>query len=556
MHLDRIVPKPDREKALSLCEAACKANEPRGCTCVAHERSMTGGNLPIAEKLRADLHHLCDEGSGSACARAFELGMGSSTREQHEELLAKALRLLNEGCASKDGAACFDRAMIKDNGRTSSLSGTQRRALFEQACDFGDWRGCATLADEELSAPNADREKAKRLLAKGCEKSGDACARLAKIIWPGPSDTSDADKARELTAKGCAMGSSEACIQVSSFAKDPSDGSRKPPLDEVIARERRAGCERGSAEDCEAYGEQLLAGEKPSAASWLEGESAFMRACSLGLTVGCGSAFRSRNIREKREELRRACYGGDGRACVFIARDAQTQEPPALEEAEKAYEWACLAGDSEGCGILVSMYDKGVVPEDMPRTMAFLEHGCALSAPAACFRLAERTLSGKGAPKDPARAASLLKQSCYDVGLGCAQLASGEVEALGRELFTQDCARGIAEGCEQLAQVLTDAKRDASQRDPSRAAKLRERACEGGLGASCAELARLYDQGDKQDIPRAVSLEERACDLAFTPACVRLARWYTDGTNVPKNEERAQQYKAKACNHGANDQCN
>jgi TPR repeat protein len=85
------------------------------------------------------------------------------------------------------------------------------------------------------------------------------------------------------------------------------------------------------------------------------------------------------------------------------------------------------------------------------------------------------------------------------------------------------------------------------------AAKLHQKACDGGEPAGCFALGNLFFAADKFE--RATELWKKACDASDSGACYNLAMATRDGTGVKKDEAAAKKLLAKACKLGEKAAC-
>jgi uncharacterized protein len=413
---------------------------------------------------------------------------------------------------------------------------------------------------------------------------------IGRLLFSGSDLQPDRPRALSYLERGCALGSTDACIAHEARRPHapppvaPGEGSGpgiglgrfgtvgrgfgaaepQAPAAFVLAA-RRAGCDRGSGDDCWRLGQAIAAGDG-AARDLPMAEAAFERGCLLGAVWSCDELVRTANTRRARELERRACLGGDGETCVALGdrlaaeeRERGDQRPdgagPGSAQAVRAFEWACLSGYDDGCRKLLDLHETRGVGEDLERTARLLGRACDIGSAVACALLGERTLRGRGVLEDHARAAALLKKGCYLGHQGCAALRAEPLVATMIARFEDDCRGGLPEGCEQLAEALSDGK--MLPKDLDRATRLRERACEGEVATACEALARRYDQGEGVtiDMARAASYDERACELGRTVSCLRLAVWYADGRGVAKSEKRAAELRARACEQGHEPSC-
>lgn len=119
----------------------------------------------------------------------------------------------------------------------------------------------------------------------------------------------------------------------------------------------------------------------------------------------------------------------------------------------------------------------------------------------------------------------------------------------------EECNRGIAAACAELADRFETARE--VPRDLTRAATLRERACELRDPQSCTAAARMHGTG-RGVVPnraRQVELLVAACHLGDGAACATAARAYETGAGVSADEARAGALRERACLAGDAESC-
>jgi hypothetical protein len=116
-------------------------------------------------------------------------------------------------------------------------------------------------------------------------------------------------------------------------------------------------------------------------------------------------------------------------------------------------------------------------------------------------------------------------------------------------LFDQSCERE-PKLCTNRAVMFRDGIH--SRIDKARAAELFSRACVGGDGAACHDLALAYDKGSgvAKDESRAAELEIQACRLGFAHGCVVAGVNFFYGDGVAKDQTEAARYFRHACSRG------
>lgn len=328
--------------------------------------------------------------------------------------------------------------------------------------------------------------------------------------------------------RACDGGDASACARVAELFWDGRNGHTHDPARSF--RHARRGCDGGDAHAC-----ALLARhhEEGLGAEWAPhlAVEAYDRACSAGSGFGChrlGLMYRhGRGVDVDRrkvgvyfarasEHLLAACERGELRWCADASRAILREEEAGAEErARQLDQRGCDGGIASSCLRMLVVHrerqpgheDAGVDPSELDRL-------CRAGESDACRHLAT-VLDGHTASserRDPARAASLVKQACV-LGDGFACLDAGLRIALARPArrglripyYRRACDRAAAEGCMYLAvELLTS--RDRSRRPEGR--ELARRGCERGSSTSCDILARIH--------------------VARTESAPAL-RWYTEG---------------------------
>jgi len=98
-------------------------------------------------------------------------------------------------------------------------------------------------------------------------------------------------------------------------------------------------------------------------------------------------------------------------------------------------------------------------------------------------------------------------------------------------LYERACDGGLMRGCNNLAALYLRGVGVPDGANPVRARELFMRACEGQNGLGCSNLGQLYELGTgiSADVVRASQLYERACELGAGAGCYRLALLYDAG---------------------------
>lgn len=123
--------------------------------------------------------------------------------------------------------------------------------------------------------------------------------------------------------------------------------------------------------------------------------------------------------------------------------------------------------------------------------------------------------------------------------------------------WQSQCNAGALVSCDRLGKAFetgyssesTEKSSYDAPQDFGRAQKLYERACDGGLASGCFNLASAVDRGifEKVDPATSSTLFERACVFGEGRACELLDFRYRQETESPSDQQRANQFRQKAC---------
>ncbi len=210
--------------------------------------------------------------------------------------------------------------------------------------------------------------------------------------------------------------------------------------------------------------------------------------------------------------------------------------------AEAAYQ--CKPGDESGCK---AQCDKGhpgscrslakIIGRKDPKTaVTLLDKACQGDDGVACAWLAVELLSGKNTTADPAKAKSTAERACrLGAAEGCTVLGRTlkDDAAAAQAAFSKGCAGGDPKGCAEAGKAMMAT-------DATKALKLHERACHGGVAASCIPVANAYDSGESgfgKNPIRASMLYRRACYSGNALGCFHLGR--LDFASNPDNAKRS-----------------
>lgn len=263
----------------------------------------------------------------------------------------------------------------------------------------------------------------------------------------------------------------------------------------------------------------------------------------------------------------KACAGGVARACHMLASQqlsSISSNRAAANEAERAKvransDKACEMGDGWACWTAAEWYLRegtlAVLPRDPARAAALLRRGCALGHGPSCSTLGNMQLEGKIAAKDVTSAVGLLQRAC-DGGRTEDCLTLGNLLRSGQgtpkdgaravAVYAHACLLGDMRACNAAGTVY--AAGDGVPKDVAKAYGYFEKGCpEKGFGAeACLSLASMYEQGSgiPKDMARAAALYERVCGSG---GCVRAAEIWQRGDGVTADADKALSLYEQAC---------
>lgn len=180
---------------------------------------------------------------------------------------------------------------------------------------------------------------------------------------------------------------------------------------------------------------------------------------------------------------------------------------------------------------------------------SFDEFVCGLDQ-YACFHAARLT-------GDPERAARFMELACKDAkdDKPCGDHMEALFEEGDREVFSavweRACEGGFIWSCWAAGWAYESA--EGNKRDPVRAAKLFEKACDNGNLDGCNNLGVLLKTGAdgvEPDLERALLLYQKACDGKEMFGCGNLGAMYEYGTGVDPDPERAVALYRQVCDSG------
>jgi uncharacterized protein len=230
------------------------------------------------------------------------------------------------------------------------------------------------------------------------------------------------------------------------------------------------------------------------------------------------------------------------------------------EEASKAFQAACEAGNQTGCAWWGDRLVRGKgVAKDIPRGMALIRRSCEAHDGDACWILGKASQDKiPGAPNSESSVREAFSDACrFGNPAACNDLGSLMVKKQPPDFeaaftaFRHSCALGrFPGGCENLAQLYRMGQ--GTSKDTAKASEYYEIACNAGRINSCLNLATiLADPQHPTNPDRAISLFRMACDRGSATGCGNLAIAYENGKYVEKDFQKAALFYDGACSKGA-----
>jgi hypothetical protein len=157
------------------------------------------------------------------------------------------------------------------------------------------------------------------------------------------------------------------------------------------------------------------------------------------------------------------------------------------------------------------------------------------------------------APATPHTAPPTSGAQLYDQALS--SYDSGEFPQAAK-LYQKACDGGDRRACTNLGMMYENG--NGVEKSPDRAADLFKRSCEAGGSGGCLNLGLLYLNGEgvPKDPNRAAELFNRSCDEGSGGGCTNLGLMYAKGENVPRDMKRAAGLYTRACDDGHAVGCN
>ena len=163
--------------------------------------------------------------------------------------------------------------------------------------------------------------------------------------------------------------------------------------------------------------------------------------------------------------------------------------------------------------------------------------------------------------KDFEKARKVYDFNCFknDYGMSCFKLGQFQFSGKGGEKnlskafesFKKGCDSKCGASCHNLALMFQEGKTPEKQKDFKKTEELLVKGCEYEDMMSCFRLSSLYIKGKEgvaQDMHKAFNYSLLCCDKDNPYACANVSMMYRKGEGVDKNIEKADHYKRLALN--------
>jgi TPR repeat protein len=266
-------------------------------------------------------------------------------------------------------------------------------------------------------------------------------------------------------------------------------------------------CERGSGASCVALGDMYGEGwgvpiDQARSAALAQ------RGCELGDHAGCVDAavkmFKGHGLPKNPQQaltiLRRECDAGSFFGCTEVAEYEAFYVPQPTAGALTLGLRACNGGSTEGCAAVGQMYHTGKgAPKDFARAKVYFERACqeGRGLGVGCDSLGGLYASGEGVARDDARAFGYFEKGCYmRLPMGaCDSAANFSEQGRGTPRDFPRAARFLKHGCHEghppACRRLGVAIAHRTKPDPELARKFLKRGCDLGDAESCTALKAL-----------------------------------------------------------------
>lgn len=316
--------------------------------------------------------------------------------------LREVLTLFEAACEASFALACYDRAVLADEG----LEGPGQREValefYRKACEAGHDPGCARTTLLSSTAPTEGPAQWK----EACE-GGELffCIQMGLYLSENDSIEEPEESAKHYFQRSCTEDHREGCYWLARYYDQLPQGYDNQEIEGLYAK----ACQGDVARSCSALGRRLDARDAPKD----ELEPVLARACALGDGNGC---FHRGSFHHNRGEVEQAIQGWESGCDLWNAASCHRLGQLLLREEERSplhsFQRACQLGLPEACFNQAVYLNTTQSPPPFEQTRPLLERACTGEHLQSCAFLASMLRNGQGGPKDPERAQSLSRQAC------------------------------------------------------------------------------------------------------------------------------------------------
>lgn len=422
---------------------------------------------------------------------------------------AGSIALLQDLAGRDYPAAVFGLAEIYRAGLGAAQNLQLAARYYQTACRLGHPSACASFGQMQFRGQGVAQDQAQGLQAmqQTCEQGlGLGCEYAASAV---AQDAARAGEAMALLRKACDLGQDSGCGELGRQQAAAGDFAA------AIASYGKA-CDQSHAPSCREMA-VLFSEGKGAAGDGARAAGLLQTACDLNDGPACHALgwaqYRTADYAKSTSYFTKACDLKDGEGCTMLGYQAQLGNGAAADQAEarRLYDLGCSYDDGTGCQYAASQRSgPGASAADLAEAMGLAKKSCDLAYGPGCAvwadLLAKRPATAEG---DQIIAAAYSRACDLQSGYGCAalglayheaRLRLAKDDAKARALLQRGCDMpNAADACHVLASFVTEVPQgDASDGEIYVDAALR--ACDGGFGDRCVELA-LFDFGPSRPRP-------------------------------------------------------
>jgi len=362
--------------------------------------AVSSAQLP---QFRAELlndYAACLKRDAEACYRVGQHYLPYIDEEPGDFTRAAHFFLL--GCDAGEPRLCARVGEMHERGEGFKADLTRASELYARACKESDPEGCLRLAmlDERGVGGTADLSRAATSYERACALEEAFCRWFAPTLQQGRGIARDPARALAIYERACGQSDWSACYEAGLAYRGGVGVTR----DEAAALKLFRGgcaveslgcseaCDAGDAAACKKHADQLDTGEGGVRPDPVRANQRYERAVAL---------------------FEAACARNEPTACDGLLNLYRSVRPLTINDralALRFYTRVCEARAREGCYTAAGLFERAV-PADLPRAASLYAEGCDAGHLESCERAAEMFRTGRGVPRDPARAAFYAAQA-------------------------------------------------------------------------------------------------------------------------------------------------